>query len=112
MYSKSLKQSTEYKAIVLHGNERLTITEAVRQFRVSKINGRDCTYCNIRKVEKTDYFSKLPQILIFKRKKSVANDGQLENESFICETNIILRDADRTVCYCLVCLFTCFSLVN
>ena len=112
MCSKSLKQSTKYKAIVLHDSERLTITEAVRQFRVSRINDRDCPYSNIGKVEKTDYFSKLPQILVFKREKSVANDGQLENESFIYETNINLRDADRTVCYCLVCLFTCFSLVN
>ena len=41
----------------MYDSERLTITEAVRQFRVSKINGRDCTYCNIGKVEKTDYFS-------------------------------------------------------
>ena len=89
-----MKQPIEYEAIDLHDIEGLTVIEAVRQFRVGKIIDRDCTVCNPGgEMEQIDYFSKLPQILVFKQKKSVANDGQLENE-------IILRDPDRTVCYC------------
>ncbi|XP_030963516.1 uncharacterized protein LOC115984632 [Quercus lobata] len=86
----SMKQPIEYEAIDLHDIEGLTVIEAVRQFRVGKIIDRDCTVCNPGgEMEQIDYFSKLPQILVFKQKKSVANDGQLENE-------IILRDPDRT----------------
>nr|XP_023922246.1 uncharacterized protein LOC112033698 [Quercus suber] len=86
----SVKRPIEYEAIDLHDIEGHTVTEAVRQFRVGKIIDRDCTFCNPGgEMEQIDYFSKLPQILVFKLKKSVANDAQLENE-------IILRDPDRT----------------
>lgn len=85
--SVSVKQPAKYKAINVR--EGLTVTEAVKQFRVSKIIDRDCTSCNPGGgMEQIDYFSKLPQILVF---IPLANDGQLENE-------IILRDPDRTVC--------------
>nr|POE98175.1 hypothetical protein CFP56_72253 [Quercus suber] len=87
----SVKRPIEYEAIDLHDIEGHTVTEAVRQFRVGKIIDRDCTFCNPGgEMEQIDYFSKLPQILVFKLKKSVANDAQLENE-------IILRDPDRTI---------------
>lgn len=90
--SVSVKLPIEHEVIDLHDIEGLTVTEAIRQFRVCRIIDRDCTSCNPGGgMEQIDYFSKLPQILVFKPKKSVANDGQLENE-------IILRDPDRTVC--------------
>ena len=59
-----MKQPAKYKAINLR--EGLTVTEAVKQFRVSKIIDRDCTSCNPGGgMEQIDYFSKLPQILVF-----------------------------------------------
>ena len=98
--SQSSKQPMKYKAINLDDIEGLTVTEAVRQFRVGRIVDSDCTHCNPGGgMEQINYFSKLPQILVFKQEKSVANDRQLQNGSFIYETNLILRDPDRTVCH-------------
>lgn len=122
--SQSLKQPTKCKAIDLNDIEGLTVAKAIRQFHVGKIVNFDCTNCNPGgEMEYICYFSMLPQVLVFKKEKSVANDGQLQNGSFIYETNIILRDTDRTVChYSLFNLlvfiqqekkrFSCFSFVN
>jgi hypothetical protein len=99
---RSWKESFKFEVIDLNISERLT--DSIREFRGSRMINIICRFCGADcEKEQTRIFSKLPPILAF----TVAeNAGQVEKNSFSYETDIILRDPNRKVCYSLFCLIS------